>query len=255
MNRRERRRGRTMYLLPLMLALTGLALLPLEWVLRINDFDSFLNLRQMVLQALPAVLYPLVLWGLYLFRVSPKTAKTFSLVSVGLTLAQLIVILLCARKPAAGLAAWIPGHALLRSVSALRGETTAQNVLLVCSDAAMLLTPFSAIFSCLRYAAVKKQSDARNADFEQRARAEGLYVPEEPKPRRRAAAQPVEEWQSDWEPEAAPVQTEPELLDEPTRVLPDCSALTEQQTEEKAEEAALPQEDQTLLAAIDRLIE
>ena len=61
MNRRERRKGRTMYLLPLMLALTGLALLPLEWVLRINDFDSFLNLRQMVLQALPAVLYPLVL--------------------------------------------------------------------------------------------------------------------------------------------------------------------------------------------------
>ena len=39
MNRRERRRGR-MYLLPLLLGLTGIALLVLEWVLRIQGADG-----------------------------------------------------------------------------------------------------------------------------------------------------------------------------------------------------------------------
>ena len=40
MNRRERRYGR-MYLLPLLLGLTGMALLVLQWGLRVKGFDEF----------------------------------------------------------------------------------------------------------------------------------------------------------------------------------------------------------------------
>ena len=238
MNRRERRKGRAMYLLPLMLALTGMALLPLEWVLRINDFNSFQDLRQTMVHTLPILIYPVILLGLYVFRVPPKAARVFSLVSLAVTLLHLLVIFLCANRAATGLLVWIPGHTLLASLAALRSAVTAQSVLLFCSDAAMLLCNVCAIPGCLRYAAVKKKSDLRNAEFDRQAQAAGLYVPKTS----RSQKQQQEEWQSDWQQSDAEPEA-PFVSEEPTRVLPSQPV------------GSVPAEDQALLSAIDQLIE
>ena len=174
MNRRERRYGR-MYLLPLLLALTGLALLPLEWVLRLSGFDAFGDLAQTVIHNCLCVAFPLVLMFLFVFRVPPKVARIFAFVSLALALAQLIVVL-------------YPGHMLLPHINALKEVKNAQNVLLTASDACFVLSTLSAVGTCLIYAAVKIRSDKRNAEFDRRnayLKNGGKPPVEEPAPEKR----------------------------------------------------------------------
>ncbi len=167
MNRRERRYGR-MYLLPLLLALTGLALLPLEWVLRLSGFDAFADLKQTMLHNAIILFYPLVLLLLYAFRISPKAARVFSIVSLGLMIAQLVVIFYCTSKMPRPLMQWVPGYMLMSHIFALQQVRNAQNILLTCSDLSFVLSNLSAIFTCLVYAKVKTRSDLRNAEFDRR---------------------------------------------------------------------------------------
>lgn len=165
MNRRERRYGR-MYLLPLLLALSAMSLLVLEWVLRLEGFDGFDELRQTMLRSSVSLIYPMVLMGLFVFRIPPKTARIFSIVSLVLLLAQLILVIYCKSHQIQGLMVWVPGHMLLRNVENLQILRSAQNVLLTCADACFVLSNLSAVFSCLIYALVKTRSDVRNAEFD-----------------------------------------------------------------------------------------
>lgn len=167
MNRRERRYGR-MYLLPLLLALTGMSLLVLEWVLRIDGFGDFDELNQALLHCSLSLLYPMVLLFLYVFRISPKTARIVSLVSIVLLLIQLFFVIYCATHQAAGLMAWIPGHMLLRSIKQLQTVDSARNVLLTISDSCFVLSALTSVFTPLLYAYVKTRSDERNAEFDRK---------------------------------------------------------------------------------------
>ena len=167
MNRRERRYGR-MYLLPLLLALTGPALLVLEWALRLDGFDGFDELRETLLHSSFSLLYPIVLMFSYIFRISPKTARIFSIVSLVLLLTQLFFVIYCATHQATGLMPWIPGHMLLRSIKQLQTVENARNVLLTLSDACFVLSTLSTVFTCLIYAHVKTRSEARNAEFDRK---------------------------------------------------------------------------------------
>ncbi len=167
MNRRERRWGR-MYLLPLLLALTALALLPLEWVLRLEGFDEFDELKYTIIHNAAIVGYPIVLMFLYLFRIPPKTARIFSFVSLGLALLHLGAVIYCAKNPAVPFMAWVPGQSLIAHVQTLKEAKTAQNILLTAADICFLLTNLVAVFTCLIYAAVKTRSDVRNAEFDRK---------------------------------------------------------------------------------------
>lgn len=167
MNRRERRYGR-MYLLPLLLALTGMSLLVLEWVLRIDGFGDFEELKQTLLHCTLSLLYPTVLLFLYAFRVSPKVAKIFSIVSIVLLLVQLFFVIYCATHQAIGLMAWIPGHMLLRSIKQLQTVENARNILLTLSDSCFVLSTLSTVFTTFLYAYVKTRSDERNAEFDRK---------------------------------------------------------------------------------------
>ena len=167
MNRRERRYGR-MYLLPLLLALSGLAVLVLEWVLRLEGFDVFDELKQTLLRNSVSLIYPVVLLFLYVFRISPKTARVFSIVSLVLLLTQLILVIYCMTHQAQGLILWIPGHMLLRNIKNLQLLRNARNVLLTFADACFVLSSLSAVFNCLIYAFVKTRSEARNAEFDRK---------------------------------------------------------------------------------------
>lgn len=167
MNRRERRYGR-MYLLPLLLALTGLSLLPLEWVLRLSSFDAFGDLAQTMLHSCISLFYPLVLMVLFACRISPKSARIVSIVSLALTLVHLILILVCNSKTPQGLLLWVPGRMLVADFHNLQAVKNAQNRLLAYSDLCFLLCNLSSVFTCLIYAAIKTKSDKRNAEFDRR---------------------------------------------------------------------------------------
>ena len=167
MNRRERRYGR-MHLLPLLLALTGMSLLVLEWVLRIDGFGDFGELNQVLLHCSFSLLFPVVLMFLYVFRISPKLARIFTIVSVVLLLIQLFFVIYCATHQAVGLIAWIPGHMLLRSIKQLQMVKNAGNILLVLSDSCFVLSSLSAVFTTLLYSYVKTRSDERNAEFDRK---------------------------------------------------------------------------------------
>ncbi len=167
MNRCERRYGR-MYLLPLLLALTGLALLVLEWVLCLEGFGNFEELRLAMGHNILSLLYPIVLMFLFIFRIPPKTARIFSIVSLGLSLVQFILIIICMNKVPSAFFHWIPGHLFLAHVRALQLVRNAQNVLLTCADACFVISNLSAVFTCLMYAYVKTRSDCRNAEFDRK---------------------------------------------------------------------------------------
>jgi len=167
MNRRERRYGR-MYLLPLLLALTGLALLVLEWALRLEGFGGFEELDLSIRHNIFSLLYPAVLMFLFIFRIPPKTARIFSIVSLGLSLFQFIIVLYCKENAPKEFMLWIPGHMFLSHVQALQIIRNAQNVLLACSDACFILCNLSAVFTCLIYAYVKTRSESRNAEFDRK---------------------------------------------------------------------------------------
>ena len=189
MNRRERRRGR-MYLLPLLLGLTGIALLVLEWVLllqgadgsgaldaalRAGDVDDvFLHggllpsLLATVRPNLPVFILPAILLILYLCRISPKAARIAACVVLALFLVQLIVVIQCGKHDPTAFARRVPGHDLLVHHRALQAEKTVRNYLPFLADLCFVLSTFTAVCASLIYSFVKARSDRRNAEFDRR---------------------------------------------------------------------------------------
>ena len=238
MDRRERRYGR-MYLLPLLLGLTGMALLMLEWVLQLHGagssgvLDAALragSFKEMLLhndlfKALGATLrsncviliFPLILLVLYLIRIPPKAARIVAGVALALALFHLVVALYCGSHTPTSLCLKVPGYGLLANAKTLRTDKSFVNVLRTCSDAAFVLSSVSSIFSCLIYSYVKARSDRRNAAFDQRNAyliRPGLdaETPKLPEP------EPDREEPELMEPES-PEPELPTVSDEPTRVL------------------------------------
>ena len=209
MNRRERRRGR-MYLLPLLLGLTGIALLVLEWVLRLQGADGsaaldaalrvgdvddvFLHggllpsLLAAIRPALPILILPVILLILYLCRIPPKAARIAACVIAVLFLIHLIVVLQCGKHDPSAFALRVPGHSLLVSHRAMKAGRTVRSVLSFGADLCFLLSTFTAVCSTLIYSFVKARSDRRNAEFDRR----NAYLnrPAQPQP---ACAVPVPE--------------------------------------------------------------
>ena len=224
MNRCERRRGR-MFLLPLLLGLTGIALLVLEWVLllqgadgsgaldaalRVGDVDDvFLHggLLQSLLAAirpsLPVLILPAILLILYLCRIPPKAARIVAGLVLVLFLVQLVVVIQCGKHAPTDFALRIPGHELLVRYRTVKAEKTVRNLLPFCSDLCFVLSTFTAVLSTLIYSFVKARSDKRNAEFDRR----NAYLnrPVQPEP---AYAVPA--------PEAIGEAEEPLLLPEDT---------------------------------------
>ena len=167
MDRRERRYGR-MYLLPLLLGLTGMALLVLQWGLRVKGFDEFGTLDADLRRSCVILIYPAILLILYLVRIPPKVARIVAGVSLVLALFHLVIALYCGSHIPTALCLKIPGYGLLANAKTLRTDKSFGNVLLTCSDAAFVLSTVSSIFTCLVYSFVKAHSERRNAAFDQR---------------------------------------------------------------------------------------
>ena len=226
MNRRERRRGR-MYLLPLLLGLTGMALLVLEWVLRLQAVDSsgaldaalragtvddvFLHggLLQSLFAAirptLPILIYPLILLILYLIRIPSKAARIVTCLSLALFLVHLGAVIYCGRHDPTPFTLRIPGYGLLNHIRTAKADKTVQNILLAGADSAFLASTFTTVLSTLIYSFVKARSDKRNAEFDRRNAY--LIRPAQPQPANAVPAAP--------EAEAVEAPEEYEALDEP----------------------------------------
>lgn len=201
MNRRERRRGR-MYLLPLLLGLTGIALLVLEWVLWLQGADDsgaldaalragsvddvFLHggllpsLLAAIRPSLPILILPAILLILYLCRIPPKAARIAACAVLVLFLIHLGVVIHCGKHDPSAFALRIPGHDLLLHYRAMKADRTVRSVLTYGADLCFLLSTFTAVCSTLIYSFVKARSDRRNAEFDRR----NAYLtrPAEPQP-------------------------------------------------------------------------
>ena len=189
MNRRERRRGR-MFLLPLLLGLTGIALLVLEWVLllqgadgsgaldaalRVGDVDDvFLHggllpsLLSAIRPNLTILILPAILLILYLCRIPPKAARIAACAVFALFLVHLIVVIQCGKHDPSAFALRVPGHDLLIHYRAVKSEKTVRGILLAAADLCFVLSTFTAVCSTLIYSFVKARSDKRNAEFDRR---------------------------------------------------------------------------------------
>ena len=224
MNRRERRHGR-MFLLPLLLGLSGIALLVLEWVLQLQASGSGVLDAAMrassfkeifgFLKTLDAVvrpncvifILPLILLVLYLVRIPPKFARIASLVLLAAALFHVIVVLYCGKHNPTALFRRIPGCGLLAHAKSMRLNKSVDSALLTFADAAFVLSTVSSVFTCLIYSLVKARSEERNEAFDQR----NAYLINPASP---AAPAPQDI------PEPAPAEPDlPAVSDEPTRVL------------------------------------
>ncbi len=233
MNRRERRYGR-MFLLPLLLGLTGIALLVLAWVLELHGtgasgaLDSALRassfrdvfLHSGLLKSLGAVvrpncvilILPALLLLLYLIRIPPKYARYAVGLCLAVALFHVAVVLYCGKHAPSALCLKVPGYDLLRHLRSARVDKRFINVLPACADGAFLLSSISAVFTSLIYCFVKARSERRNAAFDARnaylinAGAQAYAVPA-----------PAQEPEPAPEPEADP--SPPAVPDERPRVL------------------------------------
>ena len=105
MNYKERKRARLMYLLPMMLALTGLALLVLEWAVSFDDLNTLSELLFLLKSNWYIILLPVVLMVFYFIRIQPVGAYIGAGLAALLLLVQLIVAVLLGRSggtPVAG---------------------------------------------------------------------------------------------------------------------------------------------------------
>ena len=229
MNRRERRRGR-MYLLPLLLGLTGMALLVLDWVLRLQGVDSsgaldaalrvgevdavFLHggllqsLLATIRPTLPILIYPLILLILYLVRIPPKVARVVTCLSLALFLVHLGAVIYCGKHDPTPFTLRFPGYDLLNHLRMAKADKTVRNILLAGADSAFVASTFTTVLSTLIYSFVKARSDRRNAEFDRRNAY--LIRPAQPQP---AYAVPAEA------PEAIGEPDELELLEDPEEPL------------------------------------
>ena len=165
MNYKERKRARLMYLLPMMLALTGLALLVLEWAVSFDDLNTLSELLFLLKSNWYIILLPVVLMVFYFIRIQPVGAYIGAGLAALLLLVQLIVAVLLGRNggSATGLVAWVPGHGLFTSIGAARGGWGIGSGLALFANLCLVLSNFSAVFSCLYYVQVKRKSDRRLA--------------------------------------------------------------------------------------------
>ena len=235
MNRRERRYGR-MYLPPLLLGLTGIALLVLAWVLELQGagasgaLDSAMRasslrdvfLHSGLLKSLDAVLrpnlvifiLPAILLVLYLIRIPPKYARFAVGLCLAAALLHTVIVLYCGKHTATVFCMKFPGYDLLRHLRSARLDRRFLNVLPACADGAFFLSTVSAVFTTLVYCFVKAHSEKRNAAFDER----NAYLINAGAV---SAPAPVEEPENAPELPAEPgsAPEPPAVTDEPTRVL------------------------------------
>lgn len=174
MNAKERKRAKLMYRFPLLLALTGLVLLLLHWVLGFSSMDAFGELLPLVRRNWYILVLPVVLLLLYLFRAPVAAAYGGAAVGAVLFLIQLVVSFLLRRSggDAVGLAAWIPGHGLFSSLQALAAQVSAASILAFAADLALVLCNASIIFSCMGYVSALRQATERATQRQARQDAE-----------------------------------------------------------------------------------
>ncbi len=181
MNAKERKRAKLMYRFPLLLALTGLVLLLLQWALGFASMDAFSELLPLVRRNWYILVLPVALLLLYLFRAPVAAAYCGAAVGAVLFLIQLVVSFLLRRSggDAVGLAAWIPGHGLFSSLQALAAQVSAARILAFAADLALVLCNASAIFSCMGYISALRQATERAAQRQARQDAEKEFSPED----------------------------------------------------------------------------
>ena len=175
MNAKERERAKLMYRFPLLLALTGLALLLLHWALGFASMDAFGELLPLARQRNWYILVlPVALLLLYLFRAPVAAAYGGAAVGAVLLLIQLVVSFLLRRSggDAMGLAAWIPGHGLFSSLQVLAAQVSAASILAFAADLALVLCNASTIFSCMGYVSALRQATERATQRQARQDAE-----------------------------------------------------------------------------------
>ena len=163
MNAKERKRAKLMYRFPLLLALTGLVLLLLQWALGFASMDAFGELLPLVQRNWYILVLPVALLLLYLFRAPVAAAYGGAAVGAVLFLIQLVVSFLLRRSggDAMGLAAWIPGHGLFSSLQVLAAQVSAASILAFAADLALVLCNASTIFSCMGYVSALRQATER----------------------------------------------------------------------------------------------
>ena len=233
MNRRERRYGR-MYLLPLLLGLTGIALLVLEWVLQLHGsgssgaLDSALRagsfrdvfLHNGLLKSLGAVvrpncvilIFPLLLLVLYLIRIPPKVGRIVIGAALVVALLHVAVVLYCGKHDPTALCLKFPGYGLLGHLRSARVDKRFIKILPACADGAFVLSSVSSVFTCLAYTLAKAHSERRNAAFDAR----NAYLINAGQAKYAVPAPEPEPELPEPEFEAPAV---PDVSDEPTRVL------------------------------------
>ena len=140
MTYKERKRARLMYLFPLMLALTGLALLFFEWALSFEDLNALQDLKFLLQHNWCILLLPIILMILCLIRIPPLGAYIAAGGAAVLFLLQLIVAFLMRNSGADSFAAWIPGNALFAAIQAVKGGWTLSNGVSFFAQLCMLLT-------------------------------------------------------------------------------------------------------------------
>lgn len=181
MNAKERKRAKLMYRFPLLLALTGLVLLLLQWALGFASMDAFGELLPLVQRNWYILVLPVALLLLYLFRAPVAAAYGGAAVGAVLFLIQLVVSFLLRRSgsDAMGLAAWIPGHGLFSSLQALAAQVSAASILAFAADLALVLCNASTIFSCMGYVSALRQATERATQRQARQDAEKDFSPED----------------------------------------------------------------------------
>lgn len=181
MTYKERKRARLMYLFPMMLALTGLALLILEWALNFTDLDALLDFKSLLTHNWYILLLPTALLVLYLIRVQPLGAYIGAGIGGVLFLIQLLVAFLLGvgGGTASGFTALVPGHDLFVCIRTVRAGWTVAAGIGLFANLCLILCNLSAVFSCMYYVRVKNRSDWRQKELLQE---EGVEVMLESEP-------------------------------------------------------------------------
>ena len=169
MTYKERKRARLMYLFPMMLALTGLALLFFEWALSFDDLNALQDLKALLQHNWYILILPVILMILCAIRIPPLGAYIAAGTAALLFLIQLIVAFLLGRSggAAAGLVAWTPGNGLFVAIRSVKDGWTLSGGTALFAHLCLMLTNLSAVFSCLYYVRIKNLSDRRRAQAAQ----------------------------------------------------------------------------------------
>lgn len=162
MYEQEKRQAKLIYRLPLMLALTGLALLLLQWTLSFSSMEAFQDFVMLLRHNWYILILPAALLLLYLFRAPAKIAFIAAGTSAVLLCIQLFAAFLRSYQDSA-LAVWFPGNTLLISLRTALQQPTFTSVLQLCTDLVLLSVCASSVFVCMRYASIRQKTALRAA--------------------------------------------------------------------------------------------